>query len=186
MRITFSTVLTLIRIFLIPFIGYAMMQRWWVLALLLFSVGALTDVLDGYFARKWDEETKLGAYLDPLADKLLVITCYGALVFAPVEGLHIPTWFLAIVFVKEVALLLGALYWSVLKHEVEVKPSLLGKAAMAFQSGLIGWIIICSIFHWVPLKTFYGVLIAALVLIVGSLVHYTYSFMYENSDHVGK
>lgn len=180
MRITFSTVLTLFRIFLIPFIAYAMVQRWWITALVLFSVGAITDLFDGYLARKWNDETRLGAYLDPLADKLLITVCYGALVFAPVEGLHIPTWFLAIVMVKEAALLLGALYWGVLKHTVEVKPSWLGKTAMAFQSVLIGWVILCSIFHWVPLKTFYGVLTAALLLVIGSLVQYTYSFLYEN------
>lgn len=182
MRITFSTVLTIFRIILIPFVAYAMVQRWWVTALLLFSVAAITDLFDGYLARKWQDETKLGAYLDPLADKLLITVCYGALVFAPVEGLHIPTWFLAIVMAKEAALLVGALYWGLLKHEVEVKPSLLGKAAMAFQSGLIGWVIICSIFHWVPLKTFYGVLAAALLLVVGSLVHYAYSFMYDQGN----
>ena len=183
MRITFSTVLTLLRIVFIPFIAYAMVQRWWILALILFTIGALTDALDGYLARKWNDETTLGAYLDPLADKLLVISCYGALVFSPVDGLHIPTWFLAIVFAKEVALLAGALYWGILKHEVEVKPSWLGKAAMAFQSVLIGWVILCSIFHWVPVKTFYGVLAAALLLVIGSLVQYTYSFLYENEQY---
>lgn len=169
---------------MIPFIAYAMVQRWWITALLLFSVAAITDLFDGYLARKWNDETRLGAYLDPLADKLLVTVCYGALVFAPVEGLHIPTWFLSIVLIKEAALLVGTLYWSVLKHEVEVKPSWLGKTAMAVQSSLIGWIIVCSIFHWVPVKTFHVFLAAALLLIVSSLAHYTYSFMYESVDHV--
>lgn len=179
MRITFPTLLTLFRIVLIPFIVYAMIKRYWVTALALFVIAALTDAFDGYLARTWHQETKLGAYLDPLADKLLITACYAVLVFAPVEHLAIPGWFLSVVLLKEAALLGGALYWGVLRQEIEVRPSSLGKSAMAVQSALVGWLITCSIFHWMPVRTFHVALGAALALIIGSLVHYTYNFMQE-------
>ena len=175
-------ILTFFRIFLVPFIAYTLLHRLWTIALILFSVAAITDALDGYLARKWHQQTKLGAYLDPLADKFLITACYAVLVFAPVEGLHIPGWFLSIVLVKELALLVGAVYWGIWKQEIEVKPSWLGKAAMFVQSILVGWVIVCSIFHWLPLKTFHGVLAAALALIIGSLVHYSYS-LYQETHH---
>ena len=179
MLITFPTVLTIGRLLLVPFIAYSMLQRAWLIALLLFSIAAITDILDGYFARKWHQETQLGACLDPVVDKVLVISCYAVLVFAPVQGLAIPAWFLSIVLAKEVVLLGGALYWGVLKQEIEVKASWLGKLAMAVQSMLIGWVILCSIFHWMPIRTFHLVLAAALILVIASLIHYAYSLMVE-------
>ena len=182
MRITLPTLLTIFRIFLTPFIVYAMIKRWWITALFLFAVAAVTDMLDGYLARAWRQETKLGAYLDPLADKLLITACYAVLVFMPVDSLAIPGWFLSIVLAKEIALLGGALYWGILKQEIEVRPSWLGKSAMVVQSCLIGWVILCSIFHWMPIRTFNVVLDSALLLVIASLVHYAYSVLYE-TDH---
>jgi cardiolipin synthase (CMP-forming) len=176
---TIPNLLTLLRIILVPFIAYALWYRLWIIALSLFAIAAASDILDGYLARMWNQQTKIGAYLDPLADKLLITACYAVLVFAPVEGLHIPGWFLSIVLVKELALLAGALYWGILKQEIEVRPSLLGKSAMAVQSLLVGWVIACSIFHWMPLKTFHIVLIAALMLIIGSLIQYSYTLYQE-------
>ena len=174
--------LTLLRMALVPFIAYTLYYRLWLIALILFSVAAITDALDGYLARSWQQETKLGAYLDPLADKFLITACYAVLVFAPVDGLMIPGWFLSIVLAKEAVLLVGALYWGILKEEIEVKPSLLGKAAMAVQTALVGWVITCSIFHWMPVKTFHVVLAWALMLIIGALIQYSYS-LYQETHH---
>lgn len=182
MYLTFSNFLTLTRILLIPWIGYAVVQRVWLCAIVLFLIAAITDLLDGYLARKWKQETKLGACLDPLADKLLIITCYAALVYAPIEGLTLPGWFLCIVLVKEIILLLGAFYFAILKHEVEVRPTLLGKFAMFVQSSLIAWMLVCSIFHWMPIRTFSFVLWITLALIIGSLFHYGYSLAEEKHE----
>lgn len=179
MFLNIPNLLTLLRIILVPFIAYTLFYRLWVLAFLLFAIAAISDALDGYLARAWNQKTKIGAYLDPLADKLLITACYAVLVCAPVEGLHIPGWFLTIILIKEAVLLLGSLYWGIIKQEIEVRPSLLGKAAMFVQSILVGWVIACSIFHWMPIRTFHVVLATALALILGSLVHYSYSLYHE-------
>lgn len=172
MLLTFSTVLTLARIALIPWIVVTLAAGAWLRALLLFGIAVLTDIFDGYFARLWKQETALGACLDPLADKLLMVACYATLVMYPVPELPIPTWFLAVVAIKEAILLLGALYFGLLRHTVQIKPSLWGKLAMVAQSGLVGWLIVCFMFGWEPLKTFHIFLGIAAVLVVVSLAHY--------------
>jgi len=73
---TTSNYLTLSRIAFIPFFGVFlyMPQDWtYLVSALLFSIAAITDWLDGYLARKWGEETEFGAFLDPVADKLIVV-----------------------------------------------------------------------------------------------------------------
>lgn len=179
MVLTFSTWLTIARIIMIPFIAWSMILRMWIVAIILFSAAAITDMFDGYLARRWNEETVLGAYLDPLADKLLITTCYAVLVFFPVEKLVIPGWFLSVVLAKEVALLVGALYWGIVKQEIEIRPSWLGKLAMVVQSMLVGWVLVCSLFHWAPLKTFYCFIAVSLILVIGSLIHYMMSIVRE-------
>lgn len=73
---TASNYLTLSRIGFIPFFALFLYipQNWsYPLSALLFGIAAITDFLDGYLARKWNQETKFGAFLDPVADKLIVI-----------------------------------------------------------------------------------------------------------------
>jgi cardiolipin synthase len=170
--ITFSTFLTLFRIFLTPFIAVAMIMHYWVVAIVLFSSAVLTDLFDGYFARLWGQETQFGAYLDPLADKILITTCYAGLVFVPIPGLVVPVWFLALVLAKEILLLIGAGYFGLIRHTITIKPSLWGKLAMVVQSLLVVWLLACSSFHWVPVRTFNVFLAIAVVFVVGSFIHY--------------
>ena len=66
--------LTLLRLFLVPVIFYALAKELFVVALLIFLAAAITDALDGWIARHYHLQTRLGAILDPLADKLLVVT----------------------------------------------------------------------------------------------------------------
>lgn len=172
MNITFSTALTLLRIVLVPFIVLAMIMQQWIGAISLFFVAAVSDALDGYFARLWNQETELGAYLDPLADKILITACYATLVFFPIPNLAIPTWFLGTVLVKELLLLAGACYFGLFKDAITIRPSVFGKLAMFVQTILVVWLLLCMIFGWVPVKTLYGILGLALGLVIVSLVHY--------------
>ncbi len=91
MKINFPTFLTLIRIAVIPVIiaffysGYDWSRQ---AASLLFGAASITDVVDGYLARKWNQESKLGAFLDPVADKLIVV------VMAILLTQAFPTWYM--------------------------------------------------------------------------------------------
>jgi cardiolipin synthase len=164
--------LTISRMAATPFIGWAIVAQSWTVAMWLLIYAAITDVLDGYFARLWQQESPLGTYLDPLADKLLLATCYAALVFFPAPSLEIPAWFLLVVLTKETLLLAGAVYLGIMRQIVPIKPSIMGKLAMVVQSAFVVWLLACSVFCWTPFKTFYIFLICALLLVVGSFVQY--------------
>lgn len=98
-------VLTAVRFIITPVFGYCLGTGQYILALILFSLGGITDVLDGYIARKYNLITSFGKLADPLADKLMQLT---ALVVLSIQGV-IPTVFLIIILAKESFMGLGSL-----------------------------------------------------------------------------
>ncbi|HEY7167607.1 MAG TPA: CDP-alcohol phosphatidyltransferase family protein [Candidatus Binatia bacterium] len=127
--------LTLIRILTIPFfLVYLAYHRYWE-ALIIFIVGGVTDFLDGLLARLMKQETPLGAYLDPVADKLLVFSSYTML------GLidAIPTWLAVGVISRDVLLVLGyATIYFLFGQRFEIKPTRVGKASTMLQLLTLG------------------------------------------------
>jgi cardiolipin synthase len=123
-------ILTLVRILTIPiFLEFLAYQYYWQ-ALLVFAIGGLTDFLDGFFARLMNQQTALGAYLDPVADKLLVITSYVML--GSVGG--IPVWLTVIVVVRDVMIVAGyAIIYFLVEERLQVRPSLIGKWSTTLQ-----------------------------------------------------
>lgn len=97
-------ILTIIRFLLIPFILYAIIMGNYILAFLLLTVSGITDILDGWIARKFDLITNFGKLVDPLADKATQVSILCVLCIMQI----IPFWILAIVFLKEVVMIAGA------------------------------------------------------------------------------
>ena len=97
-------ILTVARFFLIPFIIYFIVVNQYITALILLTVSGLTDILDGWIARKFNFITNFGKLIDPLADKTTQI---AILVTLALKGI-IPFWFLVIVFIKEFLMIAGA------------------------------------------------------------------------------
>src|ERR1044071_4274807 len=127
--------LTLIRILTIPFfLVYLAYHRYWE-ALIIFILGGITDFLDGLVARLMKQEAALGAYLDPVADKLLVFSSYTML------GLidAIPTWLAVGVITRDVLLVLGyaTIYFS-FGQRFEIKPTWVGKSSTMLQLSTLG------------------------------------------------
>ena len=119
-------VLTMIRMLLIPVYWVLFMQGHRFIALAVFIVASLTDLADGYIARKYNLITDFGKLMDPLADKLMVITlmiCQG------IAGI-IPWAAIIIVMVKELLMVLGGYF--MLKHDVVVYSNMAGKVAQCF------------------------------------------------------
>lgn len=171
-QITFSTMLTLARFALIPFIVGAMILNHWYAAFILFVIAAVTDILDGWFARWLNERTFLGAALDPLADKLLVIAVFGTLAFYQSPLFTIPHWFVILVLIKELVQVAGALIIYYCKGHLTIAPTLLGKLTMAAQSIFITWLFSCYFFHWVPIKTYFVMLATVSGLILFTFLDY--------------
>lgn len=171
-QITFSTMLTLARFALIPFIVGAMILNHWYAAFVLFVIAAVTDILDGWLARWLNERTFLGAALDPIADKLLVIAVFGTLAFYQSPLFTIPHWFVIMVLIKELVQVAGAIIIYCRKGHLTIAPTLLGKLTMAAQSIFITWLFSCYFFHWVPIKTYFVMLATVSGLILFTFIDY--------------
>lgn len=141
MPLTLANKITILRIILVPvFIAVVLYYhpqrdyyRWIALALFVFSAGL--DLLDGYIARRNHEFTKIGALLDPLADKLLLISAFVGLY---VKGLqfpliHFPIWLVVGVISRDAILLLGTMVIHMAQCELVIKPNIWGKLATLFQ-----------------------------------------------------
>jgi cardiolipin synthase (CMP-forming) len=128
--------LTLLRIAAIPAILIALDAGRPGLAFALFIGAGVTDGLDGGIARMTNTRTDLGAYLDPLADKGLVLTLLAKLTILGV----VPGWVLTIILTRDIVCLTGyALLFFLTGERIEVRPSLIGKLATVLQlAGLAG------------------------------------------------
>ena len=116
--------LTIIRFILVPFIYTSVINKHYLIALIIFTISAITDILDGFIARKFNYITDIGKLMDPLADKLTQISLLLALSFLKI----LPWWIFAVVFIKEFVLVISA---SVLysKKDVVVYSKWYGKLA---------------------------------------------------------
>lgn len=129
-------ILTIIRFILIPFIFITVISHHYLIGLIIFTISAITDILDGYIARKYNYITDIGKLIDPLADKLTQISLLLALTILNI----LPWWILAVVFIKECIMIITA---SVLysRKDVVVYSKWYGKLATI----LFYLAIICSL-----------------------------------------
>lgn len=104
----------------------------WSQAFWLALLAGLTDVLDGWLAKRFGWQSRLGAALDGLADKALLLSAFVALVWAG----HLPKWWLLLVLSRDAVIVLGSLAYNRLIEAIKPQPSLLGKAATFVQIAL--------------------------------------------------
>jgi len=121
--------LTTLRILLIPVFVTLLVYRRPGWAFLVFCVASLTDMLDGYIARRRGTQTRLGAFLDPVADKLLMTSAFVTLTYLKV----IPFWIAAVVVSRDLILSVGVVVIHVAGGTVHPSPSWLGKASTLCQ-----------------------------------------------------
>ncbi len=135
--------LTIVRILLIPIfvitLGYhqAGNDLLRLLALAIFSLASLTDALDGLIARTRNERTKLGSYLDPLADKLLLNVSFVLLAITESLPCRLPAWMPVVVVSRDTILVIGGALILITTGELKVKPSFLGKMTTVSQMGVV-------------------------------------------------
>lgn len=135
-------ILTVLRLFLIPFFIYFLLQdepKSRLIALLLFMIAGFSDFLDGYLARKLEQDTKLGRFLDPLADKFLVIATLFA--FYYLDNL-ISLWIVLVIIGRDILITLMR-YMAIAKGK-ELRTTKLAKTKTGFQ--MIAIILILLVF----------------------------------------
>jgi len=121
--------LSLLRIILVPIIVIFLIQDEYVKALIVFVLAGLTDALDGTLARLLNQQTELGAFLDPLADKVLLSTSFIALSIFRL----IPGWLTVIVISRDLIILIGIMTLSMMSVKYEIKPIFVSKITTALQ-----------------------------------------------------
>ena len=126
----------------IPIIYSLQSQEWWLITLGLILIAAVSDMLDGYFARRAHEVTHIGKWLDPICDTI----CIGSVVFYLILNGIIPMWFFIVLILRYVSISIGAIYF-INYTDLVLSANMFGKWA----SGLTALFILLKI---IPLKKF--------------------------------
>lgn len=141
--------LTILRIVMIPFFLYFLLSqhpRDRLIALAIFATASVTDFFDGYLARKWKQESPLGRFLDPLADKALVI---ATLVMFILLDQAVPLWMVIVIILRD--MLVTLMRYLAIRKGTEIRTTRLGKAKTMFQMFSIVLILVILIirsFHF--------------------------------------
>ena len=147
---TTANKITILRILLIPFFVVELIyylqtgnEVHRLLAILTFAVTAILDGVDGYIARRYNQKSELGAILDPLADKLLLVSAIVTLSFnhGPYIG-QIPLWLTGTILGRDLLLLVGIAVIRLTVGKVVVRPRIMGKIATVLQMIVVLWILL--------------------------------------------
>ncbi len=137
MPVSLPNIITIARILLVPVTVWLMISQAYLAALVSFVVAGLSDAVDGYVARRFNLRSELGAYLDPLADKALLVSIYVTL--AIVETL--PAWLAILVVTRDVLIVGAVLLARVMERPMEMRPLWISKLNTAVQIVFAGAIL---------------------------------------------
>jgi cardiolipin synthase len=149
--------ISLMRLFMIAPIIMLFVSNEYGWALALFTIAGLSDGIDGWIAKKYDWNTRLGAFLDPAADKLLVAWSFGTLAYLG----QIPVWLAAVVIGRDVAIVTGSFLYHYLVEPLHGHPSFISKLNTALEFTLL---------VLVMLKAGFGLLDDTTITVVGAAV----------------
>ena len=147
MIFTIPNLLSLLRMGLVPLFIIAVVNGDPGKALVIFLVAGVTDGLDGFIARFWDQKSPLGAYLDPIADKLLLTSAYVVLSIPSLNrGAQIPVWVTILVIARDVLIVVVTLVLYLAAGVRKFPPSLLSKINTSFQvSAVVLVLVACAL-----------------------------------------
>jgi cardiolipin synthase len=180
--LTLPNFLTLMRMAMVPFFVLAVAERDFGLALWILIVAGLTDAFDGFLARRMDMRSRIGAYLDPLADKMLITVAYITLTVPFGQEVVIPLWLTILALFRDSLIMLVAVVLYMVEHLREFPPSPLGKATTFAQVVTIAVVLLANVTPipwWIPEACFYGSF--GLVIVSGFDYIYRVSRFVEDS-----
>jgi cardiolipin synthase (CMP-forming) len=169
--LSFPNQLTLLRLVFLPFIVIKLVEGHYRSALILFILAGLSDGLDGLLARRLKQQTMLGQYLDPIADKLLLST-----VFLVLSILHkIPWKFTVLVFSRDISILAASAVLYAIAGLRDFRPSIFGKANTFAQLAAVFFVLLFEFEHkrWIAISRI-TCLRAVFAFTILSGIHYVY------------
>ena len=138
-------VITLTRIALVPVFALMLFQKRPFGALLVIFLAGLSDVLDGFAARKWRQRTKIGTLIDPLADKILLSTAFILLAVRSLGFTYvIPLWLVAVVIARDFIIVAGGFVIFLIRGRREFPPTVFGKISTVLQVATVFWVILSN------------------------------------------
>lgn len=179
---TFASKITLGRIFMVPVFAFFVAkygltveageprENFRTIALALFIIASVSDGLDGWIARRFNQRSKFGAFIDPLADKFLLITAIVFLSAFP-WGAHdwrIPPWFAWLVITRDTLIVIGIILVKRTSREVHYSPHWTGKVCTVTQMFAVGWVML-KVGHLPPV---YPCLLAAVFTLWSAFNYY--------------
>jgi cardiolipin synthase len=177
---TIPNLITVIRIILAPVFIVYMINDQLLYALIIFLICSLTDGIDGMVARFFNQKSNLGAYLDPLADKLLLVSAFVTLAVKQI----MPAWLTVVVIARDVMILLGLLILLLNRLDFKMKPSMISKINTCFQFLLLIFLLGKDYLHFPP--KFYSVFFYLTALFtISSGLHYMYYWFKILGDGLG-
>jgi cardiolipin synthase len=177
MNLTIPNLLSLLRMGLVPVFIIAVLDGEMRRALLVFVIAGVTDALDGFIARFWNQQSALGAYLDPIADKLLLISAYVALAVPSLNpGLRIPVWIAVLVIARDVLIVIIALVLYLAVGIEKFPPTAISKVTTVFQ---VTAIVLVLVSGFVP--GFEVVVITVLYAMTGLTIASGFDYIYRVS-----
>jgi CDP-diacylglycerol--glycerol-3-phosphate 3-phosphatidyltransferase len=146
---TTANKITIGRILLVPVFVLALIyytdtgtELFRMFAVLAFGLAAGADALDGYIARRYHQRSELGAVLDPLADKLLLVSAVILLSFRRAFLVRLPEWLVIIILSRDALLILGLGLFHYIAGAIKVRPRIIGKAATVLQMAAVLWVLL--------------------------------------------
>lgn len=150
--VTIPNLITILRFLLVPVVVLAMLQSRWEWAFTGFIVAGVSDAVDGFIARHFNQRSRLGAYLDPMADKVLLVSVFVVL---GIIG-ELPLWLVIAAVSRDALIICAVLLSTVMGQPVEMRPLLVSKANTAIQIILAALVLGALTFdlHLDPVRTF--------------------------------
>jgi cardiolipin synthase len=170
--ISIPNIITLVRILLTPLLVILVQKGLFGYALLVFTLAGISDGLDGLLARWCNQRTELGAYLDPIADKLLLISAFVSLAVAGIE----PDWLAVIAISRDVVILVGISVLTITGIGFRIQPSWLSKCTTFAQISTV-FAVLLELRHGLPKAVLTPLFWATAILTILSGLHYIYKGM---------
>ncbi|HBO84825.1 MAG: CDP-diacylglycerol--glycerol-3-phosphate 3-phosphatidyltransferase [Deltaproteobacteria bacterium GWC2_42_11] len=165
--INIPNLLTISRILLVPVFIIFIINDELSKALIVFIAAGITDALDGLIARLFNQKTLVGAYLDPVADKLILMSAYITLAIKDI----LPNWLSVVVVSRDVIILIGIIVLVLMDKEIKIRPSIVSKITTMLQVITVISVIMAAGTH---VDLIFILIMLTMIFTIASGIHYMY------------